>query len=218
MRQRKRWWAFFIWGVGIAAVNVFKMYESMYEEEKERRGARRSTSGVGMPKKRTHLEFLVELVYDFIFPGRICAHLRTIGELDDTSISSTRTLSSFESVKESQLDEDVDLNCDSGRANYLATKKTEVMTKKAMKMNDKWPRRFDGMRHASLPLSARHCQYCLYQFKYELDDEQRKVCGKKYKNREHVRRCLVCNVNLCYICENEFHGVQMCKTAKLLGK
>ena len=218
MRQRKWWWAFFIWGVGVASVNAFKMYDSMYEEEKEKRGERRSTSGVGMPKKWTHLEFMVELVYDLIFPGRTCAHLRTIGELDDRSISSTRTLSSFESVDEAQLDEEVDLNCNTGREEYLAMKAPTVMTKKAMKTNDKWPRRFDGMRHASLPVTLRHCQYCHYQYKYEFDDEQRKVLPKMHKNREHVRRCLVCNVNLCYICENEFHGVQMCETAKLLGK
>ena len=54
-------------------------------------------------------EFMAELVYDFIFSGRTCAHLRTIGELDERSINSTRTLSWFESVDEAQLDEDVDL-------------------------------------------------------------------------------------------------------------
>jgi hypothetical protein len=37
MRQRKWWWAFFIWGIGVAGVNAFKMYDSMYEEEKEKR-------------------------------------------------------------------------------------------------------------------------------------------------------------------------------------
>ena len=83
MRQQKWWWDFFIWGVGVAAVNAFKMYYLMYEEEKEKRGEQRSTLGVGMPKKWTHLEFMVELVYDLIFPGRTCAHLRMIGELDD---------------------------------------------------------------------------------------------------------------------------------------
>jgi hypothetical protein len=35
MRNWKWWWAFFIWGIGVAGVNTFKMYESMYEEEKE---------------------------------------------------------------------------------------------------------------------------------------------------------------------------------------
>jgi hypothetical protein len=55
------------------------------------------------------------------------------------------------------------------------------------------------------------------QYMHKLDDEQRKVCGKMLKNREHVRRCLVCNIHLCHVCENEFHGVRMCETAKLLG-
>jgi hypothetical protein len=32
--QRKWWWVFFIWEVGVAAVNAFEMYDSMYEEEK----------------------------------------------------------------------------------------------------------------------------------------------------------------------------------------
>jgi len=127
-------------------------------------------------------------------------------------------LSSFESVDEAQLDEEVDLNCNRSREEYLEMKAPTVMTKKAMRTNDKWPRRYDGMRHASLPVTLRHCQYCHYQYKYEFDDEQRKVSPKMLKNREHVRRCLVCNVNLCYISQNEFHGVQMCKTAKLLGK
>ena len=164
MRQRKWWWAFFIWGVGVAAVNAFKMYDSMYEEEKEKRGERRSTLGVGMPKKWTHLKFMVELVCDLIFPGWTCAHLRMICELDDRSISSTRTLSSFKSVDEAKLDEDVDLICESGRLKYLAEKPATMMTKKAMMTNNKWPRRFDGMRHASLPVTDKHCQYCLYQY------------------------------------------------------
>jgi len=142
----------------VSAVNAFKIYDSMYEEEKEKRVVQRSTLKVGMPKKWTHLEFMVELVYDLIFPGRTCAHLRTIGELDDRSISSTKTLSSFESVDKAQLDEEVDLNCDSGRQEYLAMKAPAVMTKKGMLSNTKWPRRFDGMRHAALPVTDRHCQ------------------------------------------------------------
>ncbi len=89
-------------------------------------------------------EFMVELVYDLIFPGRTCAHLRTIGELDEKSISSTRTLSSF-SVDEAQLDEDVDLVCESDQLKYLAAKPATMMTKKAMMTNNKWQRRFDGM-------------------------------------------------------------------------
>ena len=149
--------------------------------------------------------------------GNKAAHLCTIGELDNISISSKKTLSSFEPVDEAQLDEEVYLTCNTGQTEYLDMKSPSIMTKKAMQMNNNWPRRFDGMRHASLPVTGKHCQYCLYQFKYELNDEQKEGFGKMSKNREHVRRCLVCNVNLCFICENEFHGVQMSETAKLLG-
>jgi len=76
----------------VATVKAFKMYDSMYEEKKEKHGERRRTSGVGMPKKWTHLEFMVKLVYDLRLPGQTCAHLQTISKLDDRSISSTRTL------------------------------------------------------------------------------------------------------------------------------
>jgi len=37
MRNRKWWWAIFIWAIGVAGVNAFKMYDSMYQEEKRKR-------------------------------------------------------------------------------------------------------------------------------------------------------------------------------------
>jgi len=220
MRNRKWWWAFFIWAIGVAGVNAFKMYDSMYEEEKRKRAnaQRRSGSRGGMPKKWTHLEFMTELVYDLIFPGHTAAHLSTIGELDDRSIDSARSFSSFASVDEAQLEEDIDLDCDTGRANYLTNKSTAHMTKKTMESNTPWPKRYDGLRHASLPVTESSCQYCRFQFMHEFDDNQREANPRMHKNRAFVRRCLVCNVNLCHICEIEFHGVRMCDTAQLLGK
>ncbi len=203
----------------MASVNAFKMYESMYKEEKkEQHKHRRNRLRGGMPKKWSHLELMVELVYNLIFPGRTVAHLQTMNELYDRLISSMRFLSSFESVNEAQADEDVDLSCSTGREEYLRKKAPTVMTQKAMLTNKKWPRWFDGMRHASLPVSDRHCQHCHLQYHYEFNDSQREAFSKMKKNQTHVWRCLVCNVNLCPVCENEFHGVQMCETAKLLGK
>ena len=72
MRNRKWWWAFFIWAIRVAGVNAFKMYNSMYEEEKRKQANTQRQSGArgGMPKKWTHLEFMTELVYDLIFPGQ----------------------------------------------------------------------------------------------------------------------------------------------------
>jgi hypothetical protein len=49
-------------------------------------------------------------------------------------------------------------------------------------------------------------------------DSQREAFSRMEKKQMHVWPCSVCNVNLCSVCEIEFHGVQMCETAKLLGK
>ena len=153
-----------------------------------------------------------------LYPGQTDTHLQSIGELDDRSIDSTRTLTSFESVPDQELDEKIDLDSDTGRANYLRDHNPTIMTNNAMRTNKPWPRRFDGLRHASLPVTGKHCQYCYYQYTYEYNDAQKKSLPWMERNRKHVRRCLVCNVNLCEICEIKFHGVRMCETAKLLGK
>jgi hypothetical protein len=220
MRNRKWWWAFFIWGIGMASVNAYKLYDNMYDEEKRRRAnaQRRSGSRGGMPRKWTHLEFMTELVYNLIFPGQTSVHLSRIGELDDRSIDSTRSLSSFTSVDDAQLEEEIDLDCDSGREKYLESTQPNHMTRKAMDSNKHWPKRFDGLRHASLPVTGKICQYCKFQYTHDFVQVQKEAYSKMESNRAHVRRCLVCNVNLCSICELEFHGVRMCETAKLLGK
>ncbi len=88
-----------------------------------------------MPKKWSHLDFMVKLLYDLIFPGRTVNHLQTMSESDDRLISSTRSLSSLESVNEAQVDGDVDLSCSTGREEYLRKKAPTVMTQKAMLTN-----------------------------------------------------------------------------------
>jgi hypothetical protein len=69
----------------------------------------------GMPKKWMHLEFLTELVYDLIFPGQNAVQLSTTGELDDHLIDSTRSFSLFASVNKAQLEEEINLDCNTGR-------------------------------------------------------------------------------------------------------
>jgi hypothetical protein len=197
--------------------NVYKMYCSMYDEEKARRAQRRRNSG-GRPKKWSHLEFQVELIYDLLYPGQTDTHLQSIGELDDRSIDSTRTLTSFESVPDQELEERIDLDSDTGRANYLRDHNPTIMMNNAMRTNKPWPRRFDGLRHASLPVTRKHCLYCYYQYTCEYNDAQKKSLPWMEQNRKHVQRCLESNINLCEICEIKFDGVRMCETTKLLGK
>jgi hypothetical protein len=62
MRQRKWWWAFFIWSIGVAGVNVYKIYKVLYDKEDVKKTP-------GLPPRWTHARFLEELVYDFPPPA-----------------------------------------------------------------------------------------------------------------------------------------------------
>jgi hypothetical protein len=69
-----------------------------------------------------HLEFMTEVVYNLIFPGQTAVHLSTIGELDDCSIDSTRLTSLFALVDKVKLEDEINLDCDTGQAAYLESK------------------------------------------------------------------------------------------------
>jgi hypothetical protein len=65
MRNRKWRWPFFIWGIGVAGVSAFKMYDLMYKKEKEEQHAQQGNRLRGvMTKKWSNHEFMVELVYN----------------------------------------------------------------------------------------------------------------------------------------------------------
>ena len=84
MRQRKWWWAFFIWAISVAGVNAYCIYEVIYNDEEAKKTP-------GLPKRWSHAKFLEELVYDFIFPGR---SMNAVADTDSmVSNTSTRALS-----------------------------------------------------------------------------------------------------------------------------
>jgi len=64
--------------------------------------------------------------------------------------------------------------------------------------------RLDGKRHASIPASTgdsrAHCQYCYYKWGILPDEDAKKQNTWMQQNRKNVRRCLNCNVNLCWLC------------------
>ncbi len=102
-------------------------------------------------------------------------------------IDSTKTLSSFNSVNETKLEEDVDLDCNTGREHYLSTTSPTPMTRNAIHTNKPQPKRHDGLRHTSLPVTGKHCQYCLFQYTHDFDDNQREANPKMERNWANVR-------------------------------
>jgi len=156
MRNRKWWWAFFIWSIGVAATNSWLMYENMYECEKRKKGR-------GLPPKWTHCEFLVELVYDFMFPSSARFHVEQLMEMDDNSFKlrarTSRSFSAFgcASVSVSGDDDSWDLTTQSGKMEYLEEIKQSRLNKSRLE-SGYFACRFDGLRHASLPTPGPdHC-------------------------------------------------------------
>ncbi len=64
MRLHKWWWAFFIWAIGVAGVNAYRIHDVIWDEEEK-------SKMPGLPLRWSHARFLEELVYDLIFPGVI---------------------------------------------------------------------------------------------------------------------------------------------------
>jgi hypothetical protein len=78
-------------------------------------------------------------------PGQTAAQLSNISELDDCSIDSTRSFSSFALVNQVHLDEEINLDCDTGQAAHLESKAATSTTKNTMETNKPWQKWFDGL-------------------------------------------------------------------------
>ena len=208
MRNRKWWWAIWLWGLGVARANAYKIYEVMYDEEKK-------NGPEGVPPRWTHCRFIEELVSDLMFPEETAKHLTLLKEMDDSTFaSSVRSTRKFSVYGTNAPKVPCDLTNKTGRNEYLTAVKPSRITKVRLE-NGFFTYRFDGQRHCTVPARTNDmCQLCFYTWTHELDNDQRKETDgkkKKYKerNRDRVSRCLVCNVNLCEDCDNKFHGVEL---------
>jgi len=205
MHQRKWWWAFFIWSIGVAGVNAYKIYEVMYEEEVAKKTP-------GLPKKWTHAQFLEELVYDFIFPKR------SVNDMDGKSTNAT-SIRSFSSFGQGPGDEDngeYDLTSSWGRKTYLEEVPILRITRRAIK-DGHFGHHLDGMRHNSICcMKDSHCQWCYYKLMNNCNKHERSEMKASLKqNRQMIMQCLVCHVNLCPLCEPEFHGADLSAHTKV---
>ena len=83
-RPDRWWWAFFIWSIGVAGVNAYKIYKVLYDKEDAKKT-------LGLPPRWTHGRFLEELFYDFNFPRRSKTNVVIDPESTGNSDSSART-------------------------------------------------------------------------------------------------------------------------------
>ena len=202
----------FIWGLGVTGVNTYKIYVAMWDVEKEKGRA-------DLPAKWLHVEFIKQLVYDFIFPAQTSAHRELLQEFDDDK-SSNRSLSSFGGsyLQEDDSTREWDLSDSTGIKHFLEEKAATKITKKSLE-GTLHSRRLDGRFHCFVKaLYSMRCQYCYYVYSNEYNEMQQEVYEFKRQNKQNTVRCLTCNVNLCPNCWNEWHGVDMRDTNRLLGR
>ena len=159
-----------------------------------------------------------------IFPDQTMAHRALLKETaeddgeDNGEASSTvsLSLSSFGGALKSHRQ--WDLSCQTGIDEYLASNHGTKITKGNM-AGSGFARRFDGRYHSTVKApSITRCQYCYYIWKHTMNVKEQETLDHMEQNRQFIFRCLVCNVNLCPNCINEWHGVDMRDTNKLFRR
>jgi hypothetical protein len=201
MRNRKWWWAIFLWAIGTAATNGYIIYERTYKEEKSKGGV--------MPDKWSHLDFLIELIKDLV--GIVAEVQPETEAASAVSASTTRRGSSYSTTSVASVPSLpnmlYDISTADGREEWFANNKTSSITEKRMG-SGYFSDRFDGRFHPSIPKSAdsEYCQYCRYKYNHLCNIQDKEMNNWMINNRAKVSRCLVCNVNLCWACNLEWHG------------
>ena len=129
MRQCKWWWTFFIWAIGVAGVNAYKIYEVMYDEEEAKKMP-------GLPPRWTHARFMEELLYDIIFPGRSKNTVSIDAESVSNSATEESSIRSFSVLGQQDNGEDnegvYDLTSSIGREKYLQAVPTVRITRRSL--------------------------------------------------------------------------------------
>ena len=173
MRQHKWWWAFFLWSIGVAGVNAYKIYKVLYDKEDAKKT-------LGLPPRWTHGRFLEELVYDFNFPRRsktnVVINPESTGNSDSSARTDTSSICAFAVFGQgNDCDEGVyDLRSTIGRKQYLQAVPTVRISKVALE-GGYFRHQLNGMRHNWIPAKeADHCQWCYYQFMNEVPEEDRR--------------------------------------------
>lgn len=213
MRNRKWWWAFFLWGLGVSVTNAYCLYRKIWEiackKKKKMEGGR----------ELTHLQFVEKLSLQLLFPNVKMMNVQV-------SRVTSRALHDINYVPLTQF-----------RIDSVLDVRVRKVTEASLR--DYFPQRFDGQYHPFIAArSRRPCQLCLYKGRTHYDklsdgqkrrflrskgwkelkdgghgarklsikDQMRKSAEAYYRNCVHVSRCVTCNVELCSYCFGEFHG------------
>ena len=195
-------------------VNAYKIYEFMWLEQK-------AAGRTDLPAKWTHAEFIEQLVYDLIFPKQTLAHrvaLQKANDDDEGDSSVAQSLSSF-GLGSTHRD-DCRTYCFTDQAGideYLNKYPGTKITKSGMD-GGQFARCLDRQFHCTVASKGgTRCQYCYYIWKHTYNSLEQETFNYREKNKLQTVRCLICNVNLCSICINEWHGVEMSDINGLLN-
>ena len=219
MRQRKWWWAIFLWTIGVAHTNAYVCYTTLYDNHVQ---AKKKVSH----KKLTHIEFLERLAKQLIWPETNHHRNDEDGESAiDASICSISTISVMNEITKIKTRQQTSRKRTQHDESYKQILNQRCTTINKNSLIEKFDDRFDGKFHPSIEAKPRRpCQYCQYLQKQNDDSVGRIIQNKKRKrtsgnklikpikratrNCNNVRRCLICNVELCPDCFNEFHGIE----------
>lgn len=159
----------------------------------------------GLPQKWNYLEFLSELINNFMG--------WTSDDDDDDALMSSNTPSAAASVaglaagSVSSSRWKYNFATKQGRMTFFDENSPTPITVSRMN-GTHFMCRNDGKYHPMLPTvqSTAYCQYCKYKWKHELTEVEKVRSKSMSNNRNGIQRCLECNVNLCVYCANEWHG------------
>jgi hypothetical protein len=128
--QMKKWcWAIWLWGLGVARTNGYKIYEVMYDAKLKKHRWK------NVPPRWTHASFNKELVSNLIFPDETATakHLAMLENMDNSTfaklVSSMRRFLFYGTTAPKVM---CDLTSTKGRDEYLRSTKPHRISQKRL--------------------------------------------------------------------------------------
>ena len=125
-----------MWAIGVAATNAWIIYDMWYAIEKAKAESTLPPPEGTLPPKWSHQDFLVELVYNLMWPEQTRNHVLHLLSMDDktfdSSFKTTNSFSSFNPSTQAATGVEYDLSNPSERKKYFEATKPTTLTKARM--------------------------------------------------------------------------------------